>query len=260
MDPFKAKVHQAAALYPMLEGEAYKELKDSIHKNGCRNPVVLTNDGTVLVDGRNRLRVCRELKVEPDIVLLPEEYDDQDIIDYVTDQNLNRRHLTPSQLQMVGAKMIPMYAEAAKKRQGARTDLTSGRGRPEVQNFGRTNEHIAKKLGVGKTGIKNATKVLKKSKKLTQQVEDGKISVNKAVDLIEKGEAAKHVPKRTPEQELALRFKGYRTRWDKMESELQELCKLFAKLKDTQGEKFYRVAASKLKHYANTLEKLGEAP
>jgi hypothetical protein len=271
MDPFKAKVHPAADLYPMLEGEAYKELKDSIHKNGCRNPVVLTNNGKVLADGRNRVKICRELRIEPDIVLLPEEYDDQDILDYIVDQNSKRRQLTPSQLAAVGADMLPMYAAAAKERQGKRTDLTSASTEAEVQNGaspstegeaksqGRANRQVAEKLGVGHASIAKATKVKKNNKKLFKQVKDGKISVNKASELVDAEEKAKHVPKRTPEQEIALRFKGYKTRYNNMEKELHELCKLFPKLKETKGDQFYRVAASKLKHYSNTLEKLGEA-
>lgn len=260
MDPFKAKVHPAADLYPMLEGEAYKELKDSIHKNGCRNPVVLTNDGKVLADGRNRVKICRELKIEPDIVLLPVEYDENDILDYIVDQNSKRRQLTVSQRAAIAVEMIPMYAAAAKERQGKRTDLTSPLDQGEVQNRdGEVNRHVAKKQNVGHDTVAKLNKVQKKNKKLFKQVKDGKITVNKASELIDTEEKAKHVPKRTPEQELALRFKGYRTRWDKMESELNELCKLFAKLNATKGDKFYRVAASKLKHYSNTLEKLGEA-
>lgn len=49
--------HPAAAIFPILTGDALAELADDIRANGLRQPIV-TFEGQVL-DGRNRLAACR---------------------------------------------------------------------------------------------------------------------------------------------------------------------------------------------------------
>jgi ribosomal protein S13 len=268
-DPFKAKVHPAADIYPLIEGDEYKELRDSIHKNGLRDPVVLTNDGKFLVDGRNRLKVCRELKMSPDIVLLPEEYCEQEIIDFIMDHNSRRRHLTVSQLAAISAEISPLYTAAAKERQaeGGRLkgaypgsgDLPrkgSPPGSGDLPRDGEVNRQLAKIHGIGHTTVAKAMKVKKSDKNLHKKIKAGKISVNQAAEIVTAKEKAKHVPQRTPEQKAALTFQGYRTRWDKMEKELRALCELLEKLKPADGERFFKTATLALRRYADKLEKL----
>jgi hypothetical protein len=83
------KDHPLAAKYPLLEGEEYEELKESIREHGLLNPIWLY-EGKVL-DGRNRYRVCRELGIEPEFA----EYEGNKPEGFGKAQNLDRRHLTP---------------------------------------------------------------------------------------------------------------------------------------------------------------------
>lgn len=55
--------HPIAALLPDMSGEEYGALRDDIRANGLLVPIT-THDGQVL-DGRHRLRACRELGIEP---------------------------------------------------------------------------------------------------------------------------------------------------------------------------------------------------
>lgn len=62
-------------------------------------PVALTPDGQLL-DGRHRWRACQELGIEPKTEIIT-----TNPWAYVVSMNLHRRHLSVSQLSMVGAKL-----------------------------------------------------------------------------------------------------------------------------------------------------------
>jgi ParB-like chromosome segregation protein Spo0J len=54
--------HPVANLFPLLEGEEYERLKEDIRKNGCIEP--LKKLGDLLLDGRNRFKICEEFGLE----------------------------------------------------------------------------------------------------------------------------------------------------------------------------------------------------
>ena len=56
-------IHEAANMFPRLEGPEFQALVDDIRENGLRKPILLL-DGKV-VDGRNRLHGCYAAGVEP---------------------------------------------------------------------------------------------------------------------------------------------------------------------------------------------------
>ncbi len=108
----RMKFHPLASVFPLLEGEDFETLTESIRANGLREAIVLHPDGSVL-DGRNRLRACLKAGVEPRF----RTYDGDDALGFVIDLNLNRRQLTLSQRAMVAAEIATLA-------QGARTDLS----------------------------------------------------------------------------------------------------------------------------------------
>jgi len=134
------KFHPLASVFPLLEGEDFETLTESIRANGLREPIVLHPDGSVL-DGRNRLRACLKAGVEPRF----RTYDGDDALGFVIDLNLNRRQLTLSQRAMVAA-------EIARLRQGARTDLS------EISEM--SQPEAAKLLGVSVDSIGFGRRVL----------------------------------------------------------------------------------------------------
>ncbi|MFC0633274.1 hypothetical protein [Brevundimonas balnearis] len=94
-----AKFHPLAQLFPMIEGEAFKALVEDVREHGVRRPIVLL-DGMIL-DGRNRYMAARETGATYRVV----EFTGDDPVAYVISENINRRHLTDAQRQMVGAKI-----------------------------------------------------------------------------------------------------------------------------------------------------------
>src|SRR3954468_3138018 len=80
--------HPLAAVFPLLEGEEFEELVASIAANGQRDPITLYREQ--ILDGRNRFRACIKAGVVPVFEILP---DGQDLLRFVVDRNLRRRHL-----------------------------------------------------------------------------------------------------------------------------------------------------------------------
>jgi hypothetical protein len=91
--------HSSADNYPLLEGEAYEAFKRDIAARGVHEAVKyrMVNGDREHLDGRNRARVCEDLKIE-----CPEECvevaDDQ-VAAFIDSLNLHRRHLTKKQRQ-----------------------------------------------------------------------------------------------------------------------------------------------------------------
>jgi len=112
--------HPFANVFPLLDGDDLGTLTEDIRENGQREPVILY-DGKIL-DGRNRYRACVELGI-PAIFDHSKASNDEEALRESVSRNLRRRHLTPTQRALAGARLLPMFEEIAKEKQGERTDL-----------------------------------------------------------------------------------------------------------------------------------------
>lgn len=104
--------HPVAELFPLLEGDAFEELKADIRENGLRVPIVVTSNGVIL-DGRNRWRACQAVdaasrdslpaksRLQYEVVDLPAASQ----ADFVLSLNVHRRHLTTGQRAMLAARL-----------------------------------------------------------------------------------------------------------------------------------------------------------
>src|SRR6516225_7559569 len=93
------EVHPASELFPWMGREEFNELKRDIKENGVRFPVIFHKGQ--LLDGRNRMAACEELKVK----CPREEYKGKDPIGFIISSNINRRHLTDDQRITLVAKL-----------------------------------------------------------------------------------------------------------------------------------------------------------
>ncbi len=104
-------VHPFAAIFPMMEDDAFKELVADINEHGCRESIIIWKDQ--LVDGRNRLNACKQLRLKPVTKILDSNADPEA---FILSHNLHRRHLSESQRAMVGARLKESYDDQAKLR------------------------------------------------------------------------------------------------------------------------------------------------
>ena len=155
--------HELANIFPLIEGDEFKELVADIAEQGLHSPVVLFQ-GKIL-DGRNRYRGCIEAKVEP----IFEDYVGNDPVGYVISLNLKRRHLNESQRAMVAAKLAT---------------LSHGGDRSKSPIGDLTQQQAADLLNVGKRCVERATEVRDHgATELQQAVERGQVSVSAAADV-----------------------------------------------------------------------------
>jgi major membrane immunogen (membrane-anchored lipoprotein) len=168
--------HEAANIFP-LDEEHLEELATDIKKNKQQVPIELL-DGKI-IDGRRRFKACQIAGVKPQFRHVAAE----DPVAYVLSLNLFRRHLSPTQLAMVGARARDYYDERAKERQKS----VGGTGKkavpvnlPEAVKSD-ARDDVGKAVGVSGKSIDYATKVLKsKNEKLIAAVDADIVSVSTA--------------------------------------------------------------------------------
>lgn len=160
----RTKVHPACDSFPMMSDEQYEGLKSDINERGQQEAIVYWNGQ--LVDGRNRLKACRELNIEPTECELDESVDP---VAYVISANLHRRHLTTAQRSVVAAKLATL--EKHKKKADTSKDVSQ--------------EDAAKLLCVSVPSVQRAKHIVANgSKELVQAVERGEVSLNQATKLV----------------------------------------------------------------------------
>lgn len=178
------EIHPVAALFPFIEGEAFREFVEDIRINGQREPVVLDVDGRLL-DGRNRARACQALGVD----VKETRYSGDDAEAWIISHNVHRRHLTESQRAMVAAKLSNLRAGG-----------TGGRVTSSIEDVALDRRvslaDAAKALNVSKTSVERARLVRDHATPDVQQaVERGEMTVGKAAAAIRETRVA---PTTTP--------------------------------------------------------------
>lgn len=129
------KVHPAASLFPLIEGEDFDDLVFSIKTMGVLQPIIVSNG--VLIDGRNRLRAVTKLRQEGRTISLPtKELDPEtpNICEYIFDTNAHRRNLTPDQTAMISTDVWPMIAKERDSKQKSTQFKTGNNANPEGKN------------------------------------------------------------------------------------------------------------------------------
>ena len=197
-------IHPAADLFPMIEGEEFKELCADIKERGLAQPITVWKDGSLL-DGRNRLLACYETNQE--VVL--DKYTGNDPVQFSLSANLQRRHLTPSQRNMTGAladELLEQLREQARERI-AEAGRSASPGKPAekasvpVRDLSaspptpvlieqsaqkaaaqqrKSTAQAAKLVGGSASGIEKALRVKREAPDLVPQVMSGKVTLKEA--------------------------------------------------------------------------------
>lgn len=111
------EVHPFADAFPLIEGDEFDELVLDIKRNGLREPIILSHDRRVLIDGRNRFRACEAAGVDLVHETLGARYTEAMVLDLIVSKNVQRRQLNPGQRALVGLEYMRFYEADAKRRQ-----------------------------------------------------------------------------------------------------------------------------------------------
>jgi DNA modification methylase len=142
-----------------------------------------------LVDGRNRTRAAAAAGLECDSVVEWVSFaDDAEVARYVFSLNLERRHLNSSQRAMAGARLLPMFEEAARERQGARNDLNIVANWPQCEEGRKARDEAADALNTSARSVARAKKVLTEAPELAPLVDAGQLPVSAAAKLAKEDE------------------------------------------------------------------------
>jgi len=177
---------ELSSLAPPLTAEEFGQLEASILAEGCRDALVLWKEGGFLLDGHNRLKICKKhgkayMTVE---IGLP----DRDAAKvWVIRNQFGRRNLTPYQRAELVLKLEPLIAAKAKERQGTRTDL--GKNFPQKSAESETRDALAKIAGVSHDTLARA-KFLNEhaDSEIKQALRTGKTNINAAMKEVKRRE------------------------------------------------------------------------
>lgn len=232
--PVTFEIHPAANIFPEMTDAEARDLMVDMREHGQREPIVLF-DGKV-IDGRNRLRACRWLQIEPKT----REYHgrEEDIVSYVLSLNLHRRHLSDSQRAMVASKIANM------RHGGDRGGNQHGVRQEANLPVATTNAQAAQMLNVSERSVKTAKQIEAKGDPVVvEAVQAGKMSLNAASKVVQLTPAAQRaaaaLPKAERRETLAgntieeLGVKGSRD--DEHATDRQALCRVIAELANLKG-------------------------
>ena len=118
------RVHPAAAVFPLIEGDDFDNLVESIIFNGMQHGIVVrrTKDGDLLIDGRNRLRAAEKARQQGhtvDVPIVEWVEDGRNVAQWIWDTNAIRRQMGEEGFVMASAAISPMIAEENRQRQQA---------------------------------------------------------------------------------------------------------------------------------------------
>jgi hypothetical protein len=133
-------VHPAAAVFPLIEGDEFDDLCDSIRSHGVQHPAVVR--GTELLDGRNRMRACERLKAEGWDGACPTvewKDDGRNVAEWIWDTNAIRRHMDDDGIVMASSAIWPLIAKENEARKTANLKRDAGPGRGYTKNRGDEN-------------------------------------------------------------------------------------------------------------------------
>lgn len=165
--------------YKVRKGEDMDALVESIRERGVITPITLRpkEDGRYeIVSGHRRRKACEILGYETVKAEVREMTRDEAII-LMVDANVQRSSILPSEK----AFAYKMKLEAM-KRQGQRSDLTSGPVGPKFTEL-RSNEELAKQINESASQIKRYICLTYLTPKLLDLVDGGRIALRPAVEL-----------------------------------------------------------------------------
>ena len=146
--------HPAADELPLMTEDEFDELLESIQEHGQLEPVLVIRrkKASVVIDGRNRLRACVKLGIEPILKLHRGKRDIDVVADLVLAHNLHRRHLPPARRLICTAnlQLLVQKAKAAKRRRATQNNNAGEADQANLpgQVSGQMRDILAEKAGV----------------------------------------------------------------------------------------------------------------
>lgn len=168
------QIHPFANTFPLLDGAEYFKLLESIRNEGQIEPII-TYRGA-LIDGRNRLRACKALGVEPFTRELIGEFNDDALRHIIVALNVCRRHLTVAQRAAYWAQMVNISHGGDRRSETIKAPMG---GLISI-------EQAADLSGVSERTIERATFIKKHDPEMFQALSEGQTTVREAEAVVKR--------------------------------------------------------------------------
>ena len=165
--------------FQVRDDDSMRETVESIKTYGVLQPAIVrpTKDGDYEILSGHRRKHASELAGRKTIPAIVRELDDDSAIIFMVDSNLQRENILPSER----AAAYKMKMEAL-KRQGLRTDLTSGQVFPKLKES-RTRDIIAESSEESGRQIQRYIRLTELQPELQQMVDEKKMAFTPAVEI-----------------------------------------------------------------------------
>ena len=165
--------------FQVRDDEEMDKMVDSVKEYGVMTPAIVRprrDGGYEIVAGHRRCHASRRAGVDT-MPCIVRELDDDTAIILMVDSNCQREHILPSEK----AKAYEMKLNAI-KRQGQRSDLTSGQLGQKLSH-GVSVEQVADDAGTSIKQVQRFIRLNKLTPDLMQLVDDGRLKTTPAVEL-----------------------------------------------------------------------------
>ena len=165
--------------FQVRDDEEMDKMVDSVKEYGVMTPAIVRprrDGGYEIVAGHRRFLASRRAGVDT-MPCIVRDMDDDTAIILMVDSNCQREHILPSEK----AKAYEMKLNAI-KRQGQRSDLTSGQLGQKL-NHGVSVEQVADDAGTSIKQVQRFIRLNKLTPDLMQLVDDGRLKTTPAVEL-----------------------------------------------------------------------------
>jgi N6-adenosine-specific RNA methylase IME4 len=182
--------HEVAGIFPLLEGDEYRSLRDDISANGLLEPIWIHDNK--IIDGRNRYIACMDLGIEPQY----RQWDGRgSLVGFAVSLNLKRRHLTSSQRAMVALEVEKQLGVEAK------ANLVTSTGGKNPQPFQKVEkaepihaaEQAAAIVGTNRQYVIDAKRIAREAPELVEKIRSGELTIPEAKKGIRRAERVDHI-------------------------------------------------------------------
>lgn len=191
-------------LLSVLTPEELEKLENNILQYGMLDPIKIWQEPDtgewIIIDGHNRYNILKKHNIDwhywQDYKIMGELETREDVKQWMLEQQLGRRNLSPEEKYDIVQKFKDMFQKRAKENQSA-----GGKG---ISNLREVNvqKEMARATGVS-VGSYYKLDYVKKygSKEINQQLHDKEISIDKAYQMV-KNPKSKEKESITPEQKI----------------------------------------------------------
>lgn len=144
------------ALIPALKAEEYTRLKESITREGCRDPLVIWSGQNTILDGHNRYQICQELGASYNTVSLEFPNKDSAML-WILKNQLGKRNLSSYQFRL----LVGQEYELEKKLHGGDKRSEEFRESSDQIDHMKTRENIAQEHKLAPASVQRSAELFK---------------------------------------------------------------------------------------------------